>query len=76
MLNKDVIRLADTSTPWVISGYFARPKKAKVKFRPIVSLKYTNSIITYRKFRTTTTIEVVRWVRRSYYLTSLDLLDA
>ena len=58
MLRKKVIRLADTSILGVISGYFARPKKAKGKFRPIVSLKYTNSFITYRKFRITTTVEI------------------
>ena len=58
MLSKKVIRLANTSIPGVISGYFARPKKAKGKFRPIVSLKYTNSFITYRKFRITTTVEI------------------
>ena len=76
MLKKNVIRLADSSIPGVISGYFARPKKAKGKFRPIVSLKYTNSFITYRKFRITTTVEVVRWVRKDYYFTSIDLSDA
>ena len=39
MLGKNIIRLADTSVPGVISGYFARPKKIAGKFRPIVSLK-------------------------------------
>ena len=42
MLKKNVIRLADTSVDGVISGYLSRPKKAEGKFRPIVSLKYTN----------------------------------
>ena len=46
MLKKNVIRLANTSIPGVISGYFARPKKAEGKLHPIVSLKYTNSFIT------------------------------
>ena len=76
MLEKGVIRIADTSIPGVISGYFARPKKVEGKFRPIVSLNYTNSFITYRRFRITTTVEVVRCIRRDYYFTSIDLLDA
>ena len=50
MLRKNVIRLADNSIPGVISGYFARPKKAAGKFRLIVSHKYTNSFITWWKF--------------------------
>ena len=45
MLMKNVIRLADTSIPGVISDYFACPK-AVGNFRLIVFLKYTNSFIT------------------------------
>ena len=38
MLKKTVIRLANTSIPGVISGYFARPKKVEGKFGLIVLL--------------------------------------
>ena len=76
MLRKNVIRLADTSIPGVILGYFARPKKAAGKFCPIVCLKFTKSFITYREFRITTTVEIGRWIRKDYYFTSNDLSDA
>ena len=76
MLKKKVIRLADNSIPGVISDYFARPKKLEGKFRPIVLLKYTNSFITYQKFRITTAVEAIRLIRKDYYFTSIDLSDA
>ena len=63
MIRKKVFRVADTSVKGVISGYFARPKKAEGKFCPIVSLKYTNSFIVHRKVRIITTNEVARWIR-------------
>ena len=37
MLKKKAIRVFSSSEDEVVSGYFARPKKAAGKFRPIVS---------------------------------------
>ena len=42
MLTKGAIRAVPSSENEVVSGYFARPKKTPGKWRPIVSLKYTN----------------------------------
>ena len=39
-------------------------------------LKYTNSFITYRNFRITTTVKISRWIRRDHYFTSINLSDA
>ena len=58
-----VFRLVNTSEEGVISGYFAPPKKAKGKLRSVVSLKYPNAFITYRKFCIVMTTEVARWIR-------------
>ena len=60
----------------MVSGYFAWPKKTPGKWRPIVSLKYTNSYIAYQKFRMCTPAEVKRWVLPGYLMTSVDLTDA
>ena len=68
MLKKDVIRLPDTSIPGVVSGYFAGPKKAKGKLCPIEVYQLFHNIW---KFRISTTVKVVRWVRRDYYFTSI-----
>ena len=76
MIRMKVLRVADTSVEGVISGYFARPKKAAGKFFPIVSLKYTNLFIVYRKFCIITTAGVARWICRGYFFTSIDLLEA
>ena len=75
MLEKNVIRIADLRIPGAISGFFARPKKGG-KFRPFISMKFTNKFIEYQKFRMTTTEFVKSSVRRKYFFTSIDCSDA
>ena len=76
MLEKGAIRLVEPSQDEVVSGFFARPKKTPGKWRPIVSLKYTNKFIVYEKFRMTTTTEIRRWIRPNFFFASIDLTDA
>ena len=76
MLRKQAIHAVPPSEDEVVSGYFARPKKTPGKWRPIVSLKYTNSFICYQKFRMCTAAEVKRWIQPGCYLASVDLTDA
>ena len=76
MLLKGAIRVVDSSEDEVVSGFFARPKKTPGKFRPIVSLKYTNKYIVYQKFRMVTPAEIMGWIRPGYYFASIDLTDA
>ena len=67
MLRKGTIREVRHSNGSVISGYFARPKKAAGKYRPIVSLKYTNRFIRKIKFRMTTTSQIRDWIKPGHY---------
>ena len=67
MLRKGTIREVRHSNDSVISGYFARPKKAAGKYRPIVSLKYTNRFIRKIKFRMTTTSQIRDWIKPGHY---------
>merc|ERR1712082_579274 len=76
MLEKEAIHVVTSSGDEVVSGYFARPKKNPGKWRPIVSLKYTNSFIEYQKFRMCTPTQVRAWVRPGYWFASVDLTDA
>ena len=76
MLAKEAIHAVHSSVDEVVSSYFARPKKTPGKWRPIVSLKYTNSYIAYQKFRMCTPAEVKRWVLPGHLMTSVDLTDA
>ena len=76
MLLKGAIREVAPSQNEVVSGYFARPKKTKGKFRPIVSLKYTNRFIRKQKFRMTTPADIKAWIKEDWFFTSIDLADA
>lgn len=76
MLEKRAIRVVTTTDHGVISGFFARPKKTPGKFRPIVSLKYTNAYIVHETFRMVTPEEITRWIRPGFFFTSIDLSDA
>lgn len=76
MIAKNAIHQVEPSEDEVVSGYFAREKKTPGKWRPIVSLKYTNSFIRYQKFRMTTTWDIKKWIRPGSYFVSLDLTDA
>ena len=76
MLIKNAIEEVEPSKHEVVSGYFARPKKTPGKFRPIVSLKYTNRFIRKHKFRMTTAKDIKRWIRPGFFMASIDLTDA
>lgn len=76
MLTKGAIRAVPSSENEVVSGYFARPKKTPGKWRPIVSLKYTNSFIVYQRFKMCTPQRIKRWVRPNFWFVSIDLTDA
>ena len=56
-------------------GFFIRPKKKIGKWWPIISMKYTNSFIEYQKFRMTTTLDIMRWVRAGYFFTNIICSD-
>ena len=75
MLKKHAIRIVDMKVPGAISGFFARPKKKLCKFCLIISIKYTNSFITYQKFSMTTTQDITKWIRAGYFFTSIDCSD-
>lgn len=76
MLAKGAIRMVGSSEDEVVSGFFARPKKTPGKFRPIVSLKYTNKYIIYERFRMVTPAQIMGWIRPGFYFASIDLTDA
>lgn len=58
MLKKEVIKVVESTNKEVVSGYSDRPKKVAIencpKWQPIVSLKFTNSFVVYKKFRMVT----------------------
>ena len=76
MIQKKAIKEVASTEDEVVSGYFARPKKTKGKFRPIVSLKYTNKFIRKQKFRMTTPADIKAWIKKDWFFTSIDLTDA
>ena len=76
MLAKSAIQQVQSSDDELISCFFARPKKTPGKWRPIVSLKFLNKFLRYIKFRMTTIKDVRLWLRKGYYLASIDLTDA
>ena len=76
MIKKGAIEEVAPSMDEVVSGYFARPKRTPGKWRPIVSLKYTNAYIRKQPFRMTTPSDIRKWVRPGYFFTSIDLQDA
>ena len=76
MMEKDAGHQAEHSADSVISGYFARPKKSAGKYRPIVSLKYSNRFIRKIPFRMTTVAQIKAWISPGCYFVSLDLRDA
>ena len=76
MLKKGAIRIADLSVDRAILGFFVRPKKAAGKFYLIVSMGCTNSFILHQKFRIVKTLEITRWVKAGYFVTSIDLSNA
>ena len=76
MLAKSAIQPVQSSDDELISCFFARPKKTPGKWRPIVSLKFLNKFLRYIKFKMTTIKDVRLWLRKGYYMASIDLTDA
>ena len=76
MLEKNFIRIVDLWICGVISGFFTRQTKRIGKYRPIISMNYTNSFIENQKFHMTMTKFVTSWGRAGYFFTSFDCSDA
>ena len=76
MLAKHAIHSVNSTEDELVSCFFARPKKQKNKWRPIVSLKFLNKFLRYIKFKMTTISDVKLWIRKDHYFASIDLQDA
>ena len=73
MLDKGAI-FVNNSVQFV-SGYFARPKPEN-KWRPIINLKKLNKYTRKIPFRMDTVQKLRLWIRKGYFLASIDLKDA
>ena len=59
-----------------IASYFAVPKKAEGKYRPIANLKPLNRNIANSKFKMESVKSVRKWIVKDSFMISLDLSDA
>ena len=67
LLDKGAIRIVESEEAEVVSPFFARPKKTPGKWRPIVSLKYVNKHLRYKKFRMTSVAQIRPWIQEGFY---------
>ena len=58
-----------------LSNIFLRPKKDG-SYHMILNLKPLNKFIEYKKFKMPTIYNVIRMIRKSYKMISVDILDA
>ena len=76
IVSKGAGHIVEPSEAEVVSGIFARPKKAEGKWRPIVNVKWLNKFISKIKFKMTKLSEVRKWLQPGFYCASIDLKDA
>ena len=76
VVEKGAAIIVQHSSKEVISGFFARPKKEKGKWRPIVNLKFLNKHLRKVKFSMTTVADIRKSIQPGYFFVSIDLTDA
>ena len=75
-MSKGAGHIVEPSEAEVVSGIFARPKKAQGKWRPIVNMKWLNNFLLKIKFKMTKLSDVRKWLQPGFYCASIDLKDA
>jgi hypothetical protein len=76
LIKKDVIEIAPDPSNCTISPMFTVPKRDSTDRRPILNLKWINTFIEQRRFKTTTIKDAKAAVQPGDYMTKLDLSDA
>ena len=76
IVSKGAGYIVEPSEAEVVSGIFARPKKAEGKWRPIVNVKWLNRFLLKIKFKMTKLADIRKWLQPGFYCASIDLKDA
>ena len=74
-IDRGIIEETSHEAGEIISNLFCRKKKSGA-IRLIGNFKDINAVITYRKFKQTTTVDILDMVRPGQFMCSVDLKDA